>query len=137
MTAAVLTPFYRSRAVELGNRLWRKKHRHGTAERPQQDGAAAGKDPGPAPAGERSVRPRSQRNGRGSSLVLADQARSQKLARSARGRLSAAHQSHRGFGRGVMVEVHAADRGRSLLSGAEERAFSQALVSPVGAARKS
>src|ERR1035441_5909209 len=25
MTAAVLTPFYRSRAVELGNRLWRKK----------------------------------------------------------------------------------------------------------------
>ena len=25
MTSAVLTPFYRSRAVELGNRLWRKK----------------------------------------------------------------------------------------------------------------
>ncbi|EQD66932.1 transposase IS4 family protein [mine drainage metagenome] len=61
----------------------------------------------------------------------------QTLARSARGRISAAHQSHRGDGRGAMVQVHAADRGRSVLPGAEERAVRQALVSPVGAARES
>ena len=59
-------------------------------------------------------------NCRWCSLVLADEGGSQKLARSARGCLSVAHQSHCGDGRGVMVEVHAADRGRSLLSGLEE-----------------
>jgi hypothetical protein len=36
-----------------------ESYRHGATERPQQNGAAAGQDPGPAPAGERSVRSRS------------------------------------------------------------------------------
>jgi transposase len=36
------------------------------------------------------------------------------------GALSVAHQSHCGHGRRVMVQVHAADRGRSIIQGAEE-----------------
>jgi hypothetical protein len=49
--------------------------------------------------------------GEGVRLFWQIKARSQTLARSARGRLSAAHQPHCGDGRGAMVQVHASDRG--------------------------
>src|SRR5580658_9064500 len=94
-----------------GNRAERsgESHPHGAAQGPQQDGAEAGKDPGPASAGERSVRPRSAGYGRRRPLVLADQRRSPKLARIPRRRLSAAHQSQGRDGRRTVVEVHAVD----------------------------
>ena len=69
-------------------------------------------------------------------LVLADERRSQELARIARGRLSAAHQSEGGDGRRAVVEVHAVDGGRGVVPGAEERAFDSAFVSSTGAARQ-
>ena len=59
-----------------------------------------------------------------------------KLARVARRRLPAAHQSAGGHGRRAVVEVHAVDRGRGVVPGAEERAFDSAVVSSTGAARQ-
>src|SRR5438034_6952529 len=44
-------------------------------------------------------------------FVLADERRPQELARVARRRLPAAHQSAGGHGRRALVEVHAVDRG--------------------------
>src|SRR3989442_744599 len=52
-----------------------EKHRHGTAERPQQNGAEPGKDTGPAPAGERSLSSRTARYRRGYPFVLGDEKR--------------------------------------------------------------
>jgi hypothetical protein len=102
-----------------------------------KNGAATGKDPGPSSAGKRPVRSRPAGYLRWRSLDLADEGRSQKVARIARGRLSAAHQSDRGNGRAVVVQVHAVDRGRSVLPGVEERTVHQTLVPPTGATRKS
>ena len=68
--------------------------------------------------------------------VLADERRPQELARVARRRLSAAHQSPGGDGRRAVVEVYAVDRSRSILPGIEERAFHSAFVSSTGAARE-
>jgi hypothetical protein len=62
-------------------------------------------------------------------VYLADQRRPQELARVARGRLSAAHQSTGGHGRRDVGQVHAVDRGRGGLPRAEERAFDSAAVS--------
>jgi len=70
-------------------------------------------------------------------LVLADEGASQELTCGAGGRLFATHESHRGNGRGVMVQVYATDRGQSVVPGTEERAFPPALIPPIGAARES
>ena len=108
----------------------------GPAEGPQQDGAAAGQDSGPASAGQRSVRRGAARHGRRRPPVLGDQRRSQELARIARRRLSAAHQSAGGDGGRAVVEVYAVDRSRGIVPRAEERAFHSAFVSSTGAARE-
>src|SRR5207253_2482039 len=69
-------------------------------------------------------------------LVLADQRGSQELARIARGRISAAHQSPSRDGGRAVGQVHAVDGGRGVISGLEERAFDPAFVSSAGAARQ-
>src|SRR5579872_5530219 len=59
------------------------------------------------------------------------------MARIARRRLSATHQSAGRHGRGTVVEVHAVDRGRSFLPGAQERTIDSTAVSSTGTARQS
>src|SRR5579864_818665 len=108
----------------------------GAAERPQQDGAAAGKDSGPASASERPVRGGAAGHGQRRPFVVADKRRSQKVARISRGSLSAPHQSPGGNGGTVMVKVYAVDGGRGGIPGTEERAFHPAFISSTGAARQ-
>jgi hypothetical protein len=51
--------------------------------------------------------------------------------------LPAAQQPAGGNARGVMVEIYAVDRGRSIIPGTEERTFDLASLSSEGAARQS
>jgi len=86
------------------------------------------------PAGERSVRSRSARHTRRRTSGMGNERRPKGLARLARRRVHAAHQSAGGFDRADVVHVHATDRSRGLVSRAQERAIDSAFVSSQGAA---
>jgi len=113
-----------------------ESHRDGPSERSQQNGAAAGAHSSQPSSGERPVRSGAARHAPRPSPAVVDQRRSQALAWAAGRRLYAAHQSAGRLGRGTLVSIHAADRGRGLLSRAEKRAVHPPLVSSAGAARQ-
>jgi len=108
--------------------------RDGPFEGSQQNGAAPGADSSQPSSGERSVRRRITRHTAGRSPSVEHQRRSPGLAATARRCLHVAHQPAGRHGRRTLVALHAVDRGRGIVSRAQERALHPTLISPTGVA---